>query len=223
MRQFDNKERAFLVKKFSDLKSCVLVQRACRAAYKGIRAPNLVKLTLNRQSLNFRVCRSQRQHRQPKRLEFANWFLSTPTISAERIICTDEAYFYLTPALNKQNNRLWLTERPTDTIEKPLHDQKVLIFCAISVRKKIGLYFLKPENVNQHNYLQMLKEWLWTKVLKTDWYNCYYFQQDGAKPHTAKKVQSWLLEKFGEKFMDKNKWPPRSPDLNPCHFFMGLT
>ena len=40
MRQFDNKERAFLVQKFSDLKSCVLVQRVWRAAYKGIRAPN---------------------------------------------------------------------------------------------------------------------------------------------------------------------------------------
>ena len=40
MRQFDNKERAFLVKKFSDLKSFVLVQRVWRAAYKGIRAPN---------------------------------------------------------------------------------------------------------------------------------------------------------------------------------------
>ena len=40
MRQFDNKERAFLVQKFSDLKSCVLVQGAWIARYKEIRAPN---------------------------------------------------------------------------------------------------------------------------------------------------------------------------------------
>ena len=29
-------------------------------------------------------------------------------------------------------------------------------------------------------------------------------------------VQNWLKGKFLDKFIDKNKWPPRSPDLNPC-------
>jgi len=49
----------------------------------------------------------------------------------------------------------------------------------------------------------------------------YYFQQDGASPHTSKKAQNYLRSKFGEKFIDKKKWrPPRSPDLNPCHYFL---
>ena len=29
-----------------------------------------------------------------------------------------------------------------------------------------------------------------------------------------------MLDLFGEKFMDKNRWPPRSPDLNPCDFYL---
>ena len=61
----------------------------------------------------------------------------------------------------------------------------------------------------------MLKDWFWPKHLRTDAYKKYYFQQDGATPHTANSVQNLLSSKFGDKFVDKKKWPPRSPDLNP--------
>ena len=40
-----------------------------------------------------------------------------------RLICSDEAYFCLTELVNKQNNRLWLSTRPTEGIERPLYDQ----------------------------------------------------------------------------------------------------
>ena len=121
--------------------------------------------------------------------------------------------------MNKQNNRIWASEKPEGGIERPLHDQKVLVFCAISAVKVYGPYFFS-ESVNQHNYLTMLKDWFWTKHINTKEYKKYYFQQDGAAPHTANRVQNWLKEKMGKKFMDKSKWPPRSPDLNPCDFFL---
>ena len=35
----------------------------------------------------------------------------------------------------------------------------------------------------------------------------------------AKAEQTWLKDQFGKKFIDKDMWPPRSPDLNPCDFF----
>ena len=57
-------------------------------------------------------------------------------------------------------------------------------------------------------------------MLRTAGYKKYFFQQDGARPHTATTVQTWLREKFGDKFIDKNSWPPRSTDLNPCDFFL---
>ena len=58
------------------------------------------------------------------------------------------------------------------------------------------------------------------KVLKTANYRKYYFQQDGARPHTARTVQSLLKEKFNEKFIYKDMWPPRSPDLNPYDYYL---
>ena len=51
-----------------------------------------------------------------------------------------------------------------------------------------------------------------------------WFQQDGATPHTAKHVLSWLHESFGDNFIsfktEKKKWPPHPPDLNPLDFFL---
>ena len=57
----------------------------------------------------------------------------------------------------------------------------------------------------------------------TPGYIKYYFQQDGATPHRSELAQKWLKSKFGRQFLCKRKWPPRSPDLNPCDFFMGLS
>ena len=41
-----------------------------------------------------------------------------------------------------------------------------------------------------------------------------------ATLYTAHIVQKWLNEKFSNRFVDKKKWPPRSPDLNPCDFYL---
>ena len=156
-----------------------------------------------------------------KRLNFAHWFVKQPESTHEYIICSDEAYFYLILPLNNQNNRQWSKSNPYIGIEKPLNDQKILVWCAISANRVFGPYYFE-DTVNQHNYLEMLKNYFWPKVLKTAEYKKYYFQQDGARPHTAKTVQTWLKDQFGKKFIDKDMWPPRSPDLNPCDFFYGV-
>lgn len=81
----------------------------------------------------------------PKRVKFAKWILSLPSDAINYFICTDEAYFYLTESVNKQNNRFWLESRPVDWIERPLHDEKVLVWCAISAKKIYGPFFLKAQ------------------------------------------------------------------------------
>ena len=51
-----------------------------------------------------------------KRADFAEWINSLPKTDQKVMIFSDEAYFYLTESLNKQNNRLWLKEKPIDWI-----------------------------------------------------------------------------------------------------------
>ena len=76
------------------------------------------------------------------------------------------------------------------------------------------------ETAKKENYLEMLKEFFWPKVLRTAEYKKTNFQQDGARPHTTAIVQTWLKGEFGKKLVDKDLWPPRSPDLNPCDFYL---
>lgn len=155
----------------------------------------------------------------PKRLNFAQWFLKLPASTLYYMIFSDEAYFYLNQPINKQNNRVWCESQPCVGVEQPLFDKKILVWCAISVNRVYGPYFFET-SVNQENYLEMLKIFFWPKILNTPDYKKYYFQQDGATPHTAISVQTWLSGKFGKKFIDKDSWPPRSPDLNPCDFYL---
>ena len=155
-----------------------------------------------------------------KRLEFATWFLKKLHKNTNQyLICTDEAWFTLTPPVNKQNDRIWSRESPMELIERPLHGQKVMAFCALSSKKIYGVYFFEG-NVNSQIYLHMLDKWFWKKHVNTVDWNKFIFQQDGARPHTSNEVQEWLGKKFGGNFWSKEIWPPRSPDLNPCDYFL---
>ena len=45
----------------------------------------------------------------------------------------------------------------------------------------------------------------------------FIFQQDGAPAHAAKLTQQWLAAHCPD-FIDKDAWPPNSPDLNPLDY-----
>jgi hypothetical protein len=66
----------------------------------------------------------------------------------------------------------------------------------------------------------MIQNFFWPKHYRVKDSEKYYFQQDGATPHAANIVQKWLSDRFKDRFIDKSKWPPRSPDINPCDFFL---
>ena len=50
-----------------------------------------------------------------------------------------------------------------------------------------------------------------------------WFQQDGAPPHRAAEIKSWLQNRFQDRLIAKGmniEWPPYSPDLTPPDFFL---
>ncbi|CAF4498878.1 unnamed protein product, partial [Rotaria sp. Silwood2] len=51
------------------------------------------------------------------------------------------------------------------------------------------------------------------KIFGENW----IFQQDGARPHIHHLTQKWCLDNFPS-FIDKDHWPPNSPDLNPMDY-----
>ena len=51
-----------------------------------------------------------------------------------------------------------------------------------------------------------------------------FFQQDGAKCHTSHKSLTRVHDMFSEdRTISKELWPPRSPDLSLCDFYLWGT
>ncbi|PSN46232.1 hypothetical protein C0J52_11390 [Blattella germanica] len=47
-----------------------------------------------------------------------------------------------------------------------------------------------------------------------------FFMQDGATAHTAGTSITALRDVYGDKLISSGLWPSRSPDLNPCDFYL---
>ena len=57
------------------------------------------------------------------------------------IITLDETHLRLNGYVSKQNYRYWVRENPRELRMKPLHSQKVTVWCALSKVWIVGPYF----------------------------------------------------------------------------------
>jgi hypothetical protein len=160
-----------------------------------------------------------------KRVEMAEILIPILQNPANKnmIFFSDEANFYLSGLVNKQNCRIWGYEKPLEVWPLPLHSPKINVWCAISANCIIGPYFFEEETVTGENYLEMLKEFFHPILIRKRIVRRVIFQQDGAPPHYAKAVRAWLNKHFPGKWIGRRgaiEWAPRSPDLTPCDFFL---
>jgi transposase len=77
----------------------------------------------------------------------------------------------------------------------------------------VGEIFLCEGRMNAERYITMLNEVLEPSILKLfdEDVPQYYFQQDNAPCHKAKKSLDW----FSTNEVPLITWPPQSPDLSP--------
>lgn len=142
------------------------------------------------------------------------------------IIFSDEATFNLHGRVNRHNVRIWGSENPRATLEIERDSPKLNVFCAISERTVYGPFFFEGQTVNGQRYLQMLMNWLFPQLAAEGGH--YLFQQDGAPPHWHLAVRTYLNEHLPNRWIGRAgpndqvlfKWPPRSPDLTVCDFFL---
>ena len=69
----------------------------------------------------------------------------------------------------------------------------------------------------------MLENFLRPRLEEFDNSEDFWFQQDGATAHTARRSLGILREKFPSRFISLRGdigCPARSPDLTPCYFFL---
>lgn len=144
-----------------------------------------------------------------------------------KIIFSDEAHFHLSGFVNKQNCRIWADENPRELVEKPMHPQRVTVWCGFWAGGVIGPFFFEngagqAVTVTGERYRAMINEFLWPELDAMD-VDDMWFQQDGATCHTAHATIEVLREKFNGRIISRNSehnWPPRSCDLTPLDFFL---
>ncbi|PNF22643.1 hypothetical protein B7P43_G07109, partial [Cryptotermes secundus] len=122
----------------------------------------------------------------------------------------DEAWFHLSGYVNSQNNRIWSSDNPHVLHEKPLHCQKIGVWCAVS-RRIVGPIFFETA-VNSPVYQDIITQFI--ALLEVDERECCS-QQDGATCHTSNETMQFLRELFDDRLILKGLWPPCLPD---CKF-----
>jgi len=141
----------------------------------------------------------------------------------KNIWMSDEAHFHVSGFVNKQNFRYWSQANPRALHEKPLHSQKVTVWCAVSASGIIGPYFFEIEagnavTVNADRYVEMLQNFFTPQLARFPVNENTLFQQDGATSHTARMSMNAV-----NRVVSRNgdiPWPPLSPDLTPCDYFL---
>ncbi|PNF28631.1 hypothetical protein B7P43_G08708, partial [Cryptotermes secundus] len=112
---------------------------------------------------------------------------------------SDEAHFHVSRYGNKQNMRYWSGNNPRELHERPLHSDKVTVWCALSRVVVIGPYFFEEDNhavtVDPQRYVDMIKNFF-EPALEEMHLGNVWFQQDGATAHTARALMTVLRAKF---------------------------
>ena len=140
------------------------------------------------------------------------------------LLFSDEATFHLDGQVNTQNCRYWNSTNPNWTLERTLQSPKVTVWCGIWREGVVGPFFF-DNNVTGDTYLQMMQDEFLPELeaLHMQRHVCI-FMQDGAPPHWSTSVRRWLDTTFPGRWMGRGSpnmpWPPRSPDLTICDFFV---
>jgi len=157
-----------------------------------------------------------------KRIQFANWirtnFRKEDTM---KILFSDEKMFDIDGVYNSQNDRIWAVNRSEADInggirQKRKFPQKVMVWLGVCSKGVSPLVIFENGTVDHDRYIKEVLP-VALKYGNAIFGNDWTFQQDGAKPHIHAKTQEWCANKFPS-FIDKDHWPPNSPDLNPLDY-----
>lgn len=155
-------------------------------------------------------------------------WLATDKLKADKIWFSDEAHFWLTGHVNKQNHRFWASSNPHVFQTTTMKPQRLSVWCAISSKGIFGPFFFE-ENLNHEVYVRILRDEFIPFAHGVDAVDDWWFMQDGATAHRTRDVFDLIDEHFHGRVIGLDyesrygcgiEWPPCSPDLNPCDFWL---
>jgi hypothetical protein len=153
--------------------------------------------------------------------QYCSWFqemVINRLIVLELKFFSDEAGFTLSGNVSSQSNKYLCYGNPQTVDQVSLHDLEVTVWYAVSARKIQQLRFFKK---NSGHHIQLLL----TPFLKelTEEEKVYsYLVQDNAMAYPANFLITVLQEVVDKLLIACQLWLPRSPDLNPCNFYLWV-
>lgn len=208
-------------------------RKSTRVAGRELGMPHQTVWKVLRTKLQFKPYRLQllqqiTENDKVRRLDFCERMLmelQNPNFG-KKLVFSDESTFHLSGHVNRHNVRVWGSENPHQFQQFMRDSPKVNVFCAMSCEKIYGPFFFGEKTVTGDNYLDMLEIWLFPQLLEDS--PDFIFQQDGAPPHWSLTVRSYLNNLLPQRWIGRAcdddltllTWPPRSPDLTPCDFFL---
>lgn len=159
-----------------------------------------------------------------RRMEFCEWILDKTRSTTDfhnRILFSDEAVFHVAGVVNRHNLHYWAPENPHATLEKSNNRESVTVWCMLSV-EGVEAFDINFATMNGERYCQILEE----KVLpffSQARNRSKLYQHDGAPPHYSIKARQLLDAHLPKRWIGRRgpiEWPPRSPDLTVCDFFL---
>ena len=139
----------------------------------------------------------------------------------ESIVFSDECKFSLSGSVNKQNCRIWGSERPKEVYETIQNSPQVMVWSTLSKKGIVGPYFSEDGNVAWSRYKRTLRYFLLPKL--RNYLETMIFQKDCATPDYADNLREHLDRKLPGWWMGRSgpiSWPARSPDLTPCDYYL---
>lgn len=141
-----------------------------------------------------------------------------------KIIWTDESKFNREGIVNRRNNHYWARENPHVARQGNFQERFGFnVFCII-LDNRVH-YEIYNQNLNEQVYLELLRTVVinFMNGLPEDIRNRCWYQLDGAPAHSTRQVYLQLTDMFEDRWIGPNgprKWPPRSPDLTPCDYYL---
>ena len=159
-----------------------------------------------------------------RRLEFCQWIMTERLRQPQfhlNIVFSDEAVFHVNGTVNKHNLHYWSKDNTHLFVER-LQDRTSVTLWAMLDHTGILAFDVSPQTMNGERYCNvLLKHVIPFFILPQN--RSKIFQQDGAPPHYCTAARALLDDHLRNRWMGRRgpfEWPPRSPDLSVCDFFL---
>lgn len=163
-----------------------------------------------------------------KRLYFCRWALEKINLEENffgKVLFSDEATFHKNGFVNRHNCHYYDTNNPHQyRTANSQYRWSLNVWAGIMGTHIIGPFFF-DQHLTSQIYLDFLQnhfnDLLDDVPLATR--RCMWFLHDGAPPHYAAQVRQFLDVVYQHKWIGRGGpiiWPPRSPDLTSCDFFL---